>query len=183
MFRVTATSLSANLGPVPTPVFHAIVHVQVIIIGRNCSIFIINSDPGTSSHTQAGIFDRPTPRNEYSIANDLQSLVLRSQVPWGGGQVEKGGEACFSLSKVPPHTLSVFCTQTPPLPPHGAVSKRLKLNFPNFKCFPSPASSGRSLALQKIPMQLQKKTGKCGNFEEKKQGGIYPNPTSILYCF
>ena len=163
MFRVTATSLSANLGPVPTPIFHAIVHIKVIIIGRNFPIYIINSDPGTSSHTQAGIFDRPTPRNEYSIANDLQSLVLRSQVPWGA-QVEKGekwGEACFSLSKVPPHTLSVFCTQTPPLPPHGAVSKRLKLNFPNFKCFPSPASSGRSLALQRIPMQLQRTLSSC----------------------
>ena len=30
----------------------------------------------------------------------------------------------------------------------------------------------------------KKKTGKCGNFEEeKKQGGVYPNPTSIFYCF
>ena len=164
MFRVTETSLSANLGPVPTPIFHAIVHIKVIIIGRNFPIYIINSDPGTSSHTQAGIFDRPTPRNEYSIANDLQSLVLRSQVPWGGGQVEKGekgGEACFSLSKVPLTLCPSFAHKLPPLPPHGAVSKRLKLNFPNFKCFPSPASSGRSLALQRIPMQLQRTLSSC----------------------
>ena len=28
----------------------------------------------------------------------------------------------------------------------------------------------------------KKKTGKCGNFE-KTGGGVYPNPTSIFYCF
>ena len=28
----------------------------------------------------------------------------------------------------------------------------------------------------------KKKPGKCGNFE-KTGGGVYPNPTSMFYCF
>ena len=44
----------------------------------------------------------------------------------------------------------------------------------------STKSTNDSFTIRDAP---KKKTGKCGNFEKTGGGGVYPNPTSIFYCF